>query len=49
MKNLEETLAKAMELGAREASPKTALPGGYGASFLDPDGNMMAIYQDREG
>jgi predicted enzyme related to lactoylglutathione lyase len=46
--NLEATLRKAMELGARLASPKTELPGGYSVTFYDPSGNMMALYQDKK-
>jgi len=48
VENLEATLKKAMELGARLASPKTELPGGHSASFYDPSGNLMALYQDKK-
>jgi predicted enzyme related to lactoylglutathione lyase len=46
--NLEATLERAMRLGARVASAKTDLPGGFSASFYDPSGNILGLYEDRK-
>ncbi len=46
--DLDATLRSALKLGARLASPKAELPGGWSASFYDPSGNLLALYQDRK-
>jgi predicted enzyme related to lactoylglutathione lyase len=45
--DLEASLAKAEELGAKTAVPPWEVPGlGRMAVFLDPDGNRIGLWQD---
>jgi predicted enzyme related to lactoylglutathione lyase len=43
--NIEETLARANDLGAKTLVPKTEIPGyGFFAFFLDPFGNQIGLF-----
>ena len=43
--DIEATLAKAEEMGAMTAVPKTEIPGmGWFAIFVDPSGNKIGVY-----
>lgn len=45
--DIEATLAKAGELGAKTVAPKTQIPGiGYYAVFADPDGNLVGLFSE---
>jgi hypothetical protein len=47
--SLDETLAKAMDLGASMALPKNPVPGvGWLAYIKDPDGNILGLLQPDE-
>lgn len=44
--SVDEMLAKAVELGARIALPKTPLPGvGAVAAIMDPQGNLCGLWE----
>jgi predicted enzyme related to lactoylglutathione lyase len=46
--NLDATLEKAVEMGARVVPLRSQLPGGFSASFYDLSRNLLALYQDGE-
>jgi predicted enzyme related to lactoylglutathione lyase len=46
--DIESTLRRVVELGGIVASGKQELPGGFWASFRDPGGTLIAVYQDRD-
>lgn len=42
--DIDATLAKAEELGAKTLAPKTEVPYGWTAAFADPAGNRIALF-----
>ncbi len=45
--SLDDTLAKALDLGAEVALPKQAIPGiGWLAYIKDPEGNIFGLMQN---
>jgi predicted enzyme related to lactoylglutathione lyase len=44
--DIENTLAKAVELGGRVTGGKMRLGAGFGAFIADPEGNVIGLYQD---
>jgi predicted enzyme related to lactoylglutathione lyase len=42
--DIDGTLAKAEELGAKTLTPKTEIPYGWTAAFVDPAGNRIALF-----
>lgn len=42
--DIDDTLAKAEELGAITLTPKTEVPHGWTATFSDPAGNRIALF-----
>jgi predicted enzyme related to lactoylglutathione lyase len=42
--DIDSTLAKAGELGAKRLTPKTEVPYGWTAVFADPAGNRIALF-----
>ena len=45
--SLDESMAKAEELGAKVASPKMAVPGwGWLATIQDTEGNLIGLWQE---
>ena len=45
--SLEDTLAKVLKCGGREAKPIFAFPGGQRFHFFDPNGNEFAVWSDK--
>jgi len=47
VEDIDASLARAHELGARGANAKMAVPGvGWAAHLRDPDGNVFGLFQD---
>ena len=47
VENIDTSTEKITELGGKIVLPKNAVPGmGWFVHFTDPDGNLMAIWQD---
>jgi predicted enzyme related to lactoylglutathione lyase len=42
--DIDATLAKAEALGAKTLTPKTEIPYGWSATFVDPAGNHIALF-----
>lgn len=42
--DIDATLAKAEKLGAQTLTPKTEVPYGWTAAFVDPAGNRIALF-----
>jgi hypothetical protein len=48
-KSIDRLLKKARRLRGRVAEPKTEIPGhGWCAVFLDPDGNRVGLYEEKQ-
>ncbi len=46
--DIQETLARVAELGGNVVKEKTEIPGiGFYALFMDPDGNVIGIFQPK--
>jgi len=45
--SIERTLKRVTELGGKAVNPKAPVGAGYAATFLDPDGNVFGLYQDK--
>jgi predicted enzyme related to lactoylglutathione lyase len=49
VESVDETIAKVEELGGTVVVPKQGVPGmGWLAHFLDPEGNLFAVWQSGE-
>ncbi|MFH1686521.1 MAG: VOC family protein [bacterium] len=47
--DIDAMLAKAVKLGGREVTPKTAIPGhGWYGKFEGPDGHIMGLFTPKE-
>lgn len=45
--DIESTLNRIIEFGGKVVTQKAPVGAGYAAYFTDPNGNLLALYQDR--